>query len=63
MEGLFTHFADAWVDRDFTQQQMEVFFEVTQQYRLDKVLHASNSAGTILGYGTDLDFVRPGVWM
>lgn len=26
-------------------------------------LHAANSAGTLLGYGTDLDFVRPGIAM
>lgn len=26
-------------------------------------LHAANSAGALLGYGTDLDFVRPGIAM
>lgn len=26
-------------------------------------LHAANSAGTLLGYGTDLDFIRPGIAM
>ena len=26
-------------------------------------LHAANSAGTLMGFGTDLDFVRPGIAM
>lgn len=46
---------------------MTIFYSLNKYivyFRLRGIkLHAANSAGTLLGYGTDLDFVRPGIAM
>jgi alanine racemase len=63
-QGLFTHFADSWGDRDYTARQLEAFLEsaAAAQAGADTrlLLHAANSGGILRGFGHDLDFVRPG---
>lgn len=64
IHSIMTHFAAAWDNPSFTKSQLETFLRVAQKYRDRAIkLHAANSAGTLLGYGTDLDFVRPGIAM
>ncbi|XP_045213700.2 alanine racemase-like [Mercenaria mercenaria] len=64
IHSIMTHFAAAWDDQAFTTLQLESFLNVAAKYRSRGIkLHAANSAGTLLGYGNDLDFVRPGIAM
>ncbi|KAL4239640.1 hypothetical protein ACF0H5_000447 [Mactra antiquata] len=64
IHSIMTHFAAAWDNPQFTSLQLETFLNVAAKYRSRGIkLHAANSAGTLLGYGTELDFVRPGIAM
>lgn len=64
VHSIMTHFAQAWDDPEFTNEQLESFMTYAKKYRERGIkLHAANSAGTLLGFGTDLDFVRPGIAM
>jgi alanine racemase len=60
VEGFFSHFASAWDDPAFTQDQLKVFEGAVAPYRGIKQVHISNSAAIIKQIGTDYDFVRPG---
>lgn len=62
LEGVFTHFADSWVNMEFTRQQLDTFLHCIAPYRGGKLLfHAANTGAILHGLGTDLDFVRPGI--
>ncbi|CAL1527405.1 unnamed protein product [Lymnaea stagnalis] len=62
VHSLMTHFAQAWDDPVFTQQQLATFLDAVQPYRKTGVkVHVANSAAIIRGFGTHLDFVRPGI--
>ncbi|XP_060573250.1 alanine racemase 2-like [Ruditapes philippinarum] len=64
IHSIMTHFAAAWDNPAFTKLQLETFLNVAAKYRPRGIkLHVANSAGTLLGYGNDLDFVRPGIAM
>ncbi|XP_050393951.2 alanine racemase [Patella vulgata] len=64
VHSVMTHFSQAWDDPKFTQQQLDTFLTATKDLRCRGIkLHAANSAAIIQGYGTDLDFVRPGICM
>ncbi len=63
-QAIYTHFPSADCDRDFTQNQIREFSQLRK--RLEKeglpipYVHVANSMG-IMGYQTQLDFVRPGI--
>jgi len=65
LEGIFTHFASADEDLDFTTLQLTRFRQVVHQLgRLDvhpPVVHACNSAGTITMPRAHFDMVRTGI--
>ena len=61
VEGLYTHFADAWRNDELTKKQLDLFLKTVEPYRNKKLLHVSNSGGIFKGIGTDLDFIRPGM--
>eukprot|EP00042_Codosiga_hollandica_P018955 m.57232 g.57232 ORF g.57232 m.57232 type:complete len:412 (-) comp49016_c0_seq2:2187-3422(-) len=61
VEGLFTHFASAWHDKSFTDEQLETFLKAVEPLKKERLLHVSNSAAVIRKIGTELDYVRPGI--
>lgn len=65
LEGLWTHFAVAEEDAEFTKRQLAVFNEVRAQLDADGVvvpmLHAANTAGALLYPEARLDMVRVGL--
>lgn len=65
VEGLWTHFAVADEDRSFTHLQLERFHEtvaaVERVMGRRPLLHAANTAGTILFPEARLDMVRAGL--
>jgi alanine racemase len=61
VEGMFTHFADAWARPSFTEAQLEKFEIATAPYKGSKLLHVSGSAGIIRKYGLWCDLIRPGL--
>jgi hypothetical protein len=63
VEGMFTHFADAWTRPSFTELQLEKFELATAPYKGSKLRHVSGSAGIIRKYGVGYDLIRPGVSM
>jgi len=65
IEGLFTHFAFADMDREFTAYQIRLFNDLIVQLRKEGIqiplIHAANSMG-ILGYAdSHFTMVRPGL--
>lgn len=64
LEGLFTHFASAESDPATTRAQLERFLAAVRAVRAagiaPRLLHAANSAATILHPEAHLDLVRPG---
>jgi alanine racemase len=60
VEGMFTHFADAWMRPSFTESQLEKFELATAPYKGSKLRHVSGSAGIIRKYGVGYDLIRPG---
>ncbi|CAG5130940.1 unnamed protein product, partial [Candidula unifasciata] len=61
VHSIMTHFSQPWDDPTFTQQQLDRFLEATKLYRSQGIkVHVASSSAIIRGYGTDLDFVRPG---
>ncbi len=67
VEGVFTHFAVADTDRDYTALQMQAFEEALDQMRKAGVhpryRHAANSAAVLDFPRAHLDMVRPGIMM
>ncbi|KAL5018241.1 hypothetical protein ScPMuIL_003963 [Solemya velum] len=64
VHSIMTHFAQSWDHPDFTQKQLYQFLDVTRVYREQGMkVHVANSAAILNGYGTDLDYVRPGIVM
>ena len=65
LEGLWTHFACADEDPAGTREQLRWLLAVADMLRAEgttpRLLHAANSAATILYPDTHLDLVRPGV--
>lgn len=66
IEGLFTHFARSEEDEVTTKEQLARFLEAADAVRssagvFPRLLHAANSAATILYPETHLDIVRPGI--
>ncbi len=64
--GLYTHFACADCDGDYTNMQGQLFLDIVGKSRelgLDPLLHACNSAG-VVGYPQyHFDMVRPGIML
>ncbi|XP_035824918.1 alanine racemase [Aplysia californica] len=64
VHSIMTHFAQSWDDPEFTQGQLDKFLKAAAPFRSRGIkVHAANSAAIIKGYGTDLDYVRPGISM
>ncbi|XP_064640981.1 alanine racemase-like isoform X2 [Lineus longissimus] len=62
VDSIFTHFSKSANDHSWTHEQLEKFLKVAAPYRSRGVkLHVANSGAVLNGYGTDLDFVRPGL--
>jgi alanine racemase len=65
LEGLFTHFATAGEDDLFMQEQLALFLKIVEDARAaghaPRLLHAANTAATILHPQARLDLVRPGI--
>lgn len=65
IEGLFTHFARAEDDEVLTNDQLKTFLEAVEAVRADgvepRLVHAANTAATILHSDAHLDLVRPGI--
>lgn len=62
--GVFTHFADAEDDDDFTGEQHQRFLELAEvalEVAPDALLHTANSAATLARPQTWHDLVRPGI--
>lgn len=61
-EGVFTHFADPWNDKELTKLQLDLFLECIAPYRASSItFHVSASGSMLLQSAPDLDFVRPGI--
>lgn len=67
LEGVWTHFAVADEDFEFTAQQLDVlrgFAALLREENIDPgMLHAANSAGTLFHPASRLDMVRVGIAM
>jgi alanine racemase len=65
VEGLWTHFASSEDDPATTTRQFERFMTTVEAVRVagvhPRILHAANSAATLLHPETRLDLVRPGI--
>jgi alanine racemase len=65
--GLFTHFACADSDPDYTHMQGELFIktvaEIKKTFDLSPLLHACNSAGVMNFPEYHFDYVRPGLML
>ena len=67
VQGLYTHFPVADIDRAFTRKQIQQFIILLQQLKADgwhiPYIHAANSMG-LAGYGTHLfNLARPGLML
>lgn len=66
-EGIYTHFADAGEDPDFTALQVRTFKEVFKPLRASgfnfAYIHAANSAGTLASKENHFNMVRVGLAM
>lgn len=65
LEGIFTHFALADTDKDFTEQQIGLFDGLLAKLRKSGIFiplaHAANSAGIISHKKSHFNMVRPGL--
>ncbi len=65
LEGIFTHFASADTDRNFTQLQIDRFQQIISSLEEKGIYipikHASNSAGILNFPSAYFDMVRPGI--
>ncbi len=64
-EGLFTHFAAADGDRDYTMEQLDRFLEakgtLARRGKKFALYHCANSAATLQYPSTHMNMVRPGL--
>ncbi|XP_067672682.1 alanine racemase-like [Haliotis asinina] len=64
IHSVMTHFSQAWDNPYFTKQQLNTFMTLVEPFRASGVkVHVANSAAIIRGFGTQLDFIRPGICM
>lgn len=67
IDGLFTHFACADSDPDYTAMQTEKFLSVIESAKqigvAPSIIHASNSAATVRHPECHFDAVRPGIML
>ncbi len=65
IEGIFTHFAFADMDRDFTLYQIDLFNRLIQKLNKEGIhiplVHAANSMGVIGYKNSHFNMVRPGL--
>jgi len=65
LEGVFTHFSAADVDREYTLRQLSIFRDALSSIEArglrPKYRHTSNSAGILDYPESHLDLVRPGI--
>jgi alanine racemase len=65
LDGLFTHFATAGEDALIVREQLALFLKIVEDVRAaghrPRLLHAANTAGTILHPESHLDLVRTGI--
>lgn len=67
VQGIYTHFPSADIDRSFTRKQIQQFVMLLQQLKAEgwqiPYVHAANSMG-LAGYGTHLfNLARPGLML
>lgn len=67
VEGIYTHFASADEDADFTAMQVKAFKEIVKPLRASgfnfAYVHAANSAGTLASKDNHFNMVRVGLAM
>lgn len=67
LEGIYTHFASADDDPDYTAEQIRLFNSVVKPLRASgftfKYTHAANSAGTLASAANHFNLVRVGIAM
>ncbi|XP_071108026.1 alanine racemase-like [Haliotis cracherodii] len=64
VHSVMTHFSQAWDNPHFTKQQLNTLMTLVEPLRTSGVkVHVANSAAIIRGFGTQLDFIRPGICM
>jgi len=67
LEGIYTHFASADEDNDYTEQQIEIFQNVVRPLRATGLhftyIHAANSPAVLRGNHTYFNMVRPGLML
>ncbi|MFC1501513.1 alanine racemase [Elusimicrobiota bacterium] len=64
MEGLYTHFASAGVDKNFTSRQIKTFKDIVNYAHnngLKFIAHAGNSSAIFHNKDSHFDMVRPGL--
>jgi alanine racemase len=65
LEGLFTHFAFADLDAEFTERQIDLFNRLVEKLQKEAIrpplLHAANSMGTLDFRHSHFNMVRPGL--
>ncbi|MDD3065126.1 MAG: alanine racemase [Endomicrobiaceae bacterium] len=64
MAGIYTHFAVADSDLSYTQNQLEIFHDITRYAKklgLRFIAHVANTAALISNKKTHFDMVRPGI--
>jgi len=65
IEGIFTHFAFADMDKDFTNYQIDLFSRLVARLERNGIkiplVHAANSMGTIDFRNSHFNMVRPGL--
>ncbi|MCX7806577.1 MAG: alanine racemase [Planctomycetota bacterium] len=65
LEGVFSHFASAADDEEYTKKQAEIFRLVCDNLRYHNInvpiRHIANSAAAVFHPGTHLEMVRPGI--
>jgi alanine racemase len=65
LDGLFTHFATAGEDALLTEEQLALFLKIVEDVRAagyaPRLVHAANTAVSLLYPDAHLDLVRPGI--
>jgi alanine racemase len=65
IEGIFTHFAFADLDKEFTLAQIDSFNRLISQLKAERInmpiMHAANSMGILAYPGSHFNMVRPGL--
>lgn len=67
MEGVYTHFASADDNEEFTRQQLDTFKPIVRSLKAGgfeiRYYHAANSPGSLLGEETYFNMIRAGVML